>query len=473
MQHSLTSPAAAAAIYLSQSECGTWQGCPAQAWARFVLGYRPPDDEDRPRRVGSMGHAVINDRVAARHDGRDADPHRAIGEEAERRGWSDDFTDRADEIDCAVAAAGRIAAHLRLDSLRVLPDVYSEDDPAAPVRRGPLSEVRLRVRWQRLAEFFTDMVGSTRVPSAAWRDIMRCEAVRARFAGIEGQPDLVCMPDGPDVAPGIVAVLDFKFRQSLDLGGAGEPDESAVPDKQAAWYLALLYAAGLRPAGGMEFWQVNAYAGKWLTVDDFIRIADGGATTEEEFALILDDGMPTRDLGRYKDARAAVDAATWAEAHRILANHRLERRLDEWRRPKFTPTGKPKKQGEPPDRLSATEEAKAREFIADLSNMQSVAVRKFRTDPSVSREVVRDMIVAVDGPLSHALRGIVPARILQSHRGSQCTKHFGGCPVRTPCLATIGGSNFESHLHDLKAQGALVNSHAAGPRLGSVPEFMR
>lgn len=471
MQHSLTSPAAAAAIYLSQSECGTWQGCPAQAWARFVLGYRPPDDEDRPRRVGSMGHAVLLERVVSPWYGTAYDPMGAVMGEQERRGWSsiDD-----DEYTSARDATERIASHLNLDRLRILPDVYSEDDPAAPsVRRGPLAEVRLRVRWQRLAEFFTDMVGNTRVPSAAWRDIMRCEAVRARFAGIEGQPDLVCMPDGPDVAPGTVAVVDFKFRQSLDLGGAAEPDESAVPDKQAAWYLALLHAAGLRPAGGLEFWQVNAYAGKWLSVDDFLRIADGGATTEEEFALVLQDGMPTRDLKRYKDARAAVDAATWAEAHRVLANRRLERRLDEWRRPKYTPKGNLKKQGEPPDRLSAAEEADAREFIADLGAMQSVAVRKFRTDPSVSREVVRDMIVAVDGPLSHALRGIVPARNLQQHRTSQCARQLGGCPVRTPCLATIGGSNFESHLHDLKAQGALVNSHAAGPRLGSVPGFMR
>ena len=123
MQHSLTSPAAAAAIYLSQSECGTWQGCPAQAWARFVLGYRPPDDEDRPRRVGSMGHAVINDRVAARHEHRDPDPHMAIEIEGERRGWGWTYDGAADEVDSAIAAAGRVASHLRLDSLRILPDV--------------------------------------------------------------------------------------------------------------------------------------------------------------------------------------------------------------------------------------------------------------------------------------------------------------------------------------------------------------
>lgn len=459
MQHVMTSPATAAAIYLSQSEGGTWQTCPAQAWARYVLGYRPPDDEDRPRRVGSMGHAVINDRIAARHDDRADDPREAVNVEADRRGWSE-----IDEVEfvCASRAASAVADHLRLGTLRILPDLYSDDGPAGTSRRGPMSEVRLRVKWPRLADFFTD----GRTPSVHWRDIMRCEAVRARFAGIEGQPDLVCMPaDGA----GAAAVIDFKFRQSPDLGGAAEPDETAIPDKQAAWYLALLHAAGLRPAGGLEFWQINAYAGRMLTVEDFLRIDDGGAETEEEAALITDRRLPTRDLKRYKDAGAFVDAVTWSTAFEALADRRLAVRLDEWRQPKTTPTGKTRKSGPPPDRLSYAEQNDARDFLRTLESTDLVAVRRFRTDISVSREVVRDLIVAVDGPLAHALKGITPARHLQTHRTSVCARQFGGCPVRVPCLATIGGGNFESTLHDLKAQGALVE-HATGPRLGAVPQ---
>lgn len=455
----LSSPATAA--FLSQSEGGDWQGCPARAWARFFLGYRPPDDEDRPRRVGSMGHAVINDRVAARFSGRDDDPTTAVNAEAERRGWSE--VD-AEEFDCAREAAARIADHLRLDSLRILPDLYSDD--AGTAARGPMSEVRLRVRWQRLAEFFTD----GRTPSSHWRDIMRCEAVRARFAGIEGQPDLVCMPE--DMG-GTVVVPDFKFRQSPDLGGAGEPDEAAVPDRQAAWYLALLHSAGLRPAGGLEFWQVNAYAGRLLTVEDFLRINDGGAESEEEAALITDRGLPTIDLKRYGKARAFVTAEVWSAAFEALADRRLAVRLAEWRRPKFTDKGNQRKPGPAPDRLSYAEQNDAREWINTLEATSLVAVRRFRSDLCVSREVVRDLIVAVDGPLAHALKGITPARHLQTHRSSPCAKQFGGCPVRTPCLATIGSGNFEATLRDLKDQGALVE-HATGPRLGAVPkEFNR
>lgn len=444
-------------IYLSQSEGGDWQGCPARAWARFFLGYRPPDDEDRPRRVGSMGHAVLNDRIAARFAGRDDDPSAAVAAEAERRGWSEVDPE---EFDCAREAAARVADHLRLDSLRILPDLYS--DGAGTAARGPMSEVRLRVGWQRLVEFFTD----DGRPSAHWRDIYRCDAVRARFAGIEGQPDLVCMPEG---VGGGVAVLDFKFRQSPDLGGSGEPDEAAVPDKQAAWYLALLHSAGLRPAGGLEFWQVNAYAGRLLTAEDFLRISDGGAESEEEAALVTDRGLPTRDLNRYKDARAFVTAEVWGAAFEALADRRLAVRLADWRKPKFTDKGNLRKPGPAPDRLSYAEQNDAREWLYTLEATSLVAVRRFRGDLCVSREVVRDLIVAVDGPLSHALCGITPARHLQTHRTSPCARQFGGCPVRTPCLATIGSGNFEATLRDLRAQGALVE-HATGPRLGVVPQ---
>ncbi len=158
-------------------------------------------------------------------------------------------------------------------------------------------------------------------------------------------------------------MLDFKFRQSPDLGGAGEPDESAIPDKQAAWYLALLHSAGLRPAGGLEFWQVNAYAGRMLTVEDFLRIAEGGAESEEEAAMITDRGLPTRDYNRYKEARAFVTAEVWGAAFEALADRRLAARLAEWRQPKYTEGGNLRKPGPAPDRLSYAEQSGAREWL--------------------------------------------------------------------------------------------------------------
>jgi hypothetical protein len=60
-----------------------------------------------------------------------------------------------------------------------------------------------------------------------------------------------------------------------------------------------------------------------------------------------------------------------------------------------------------------------------------------RADPLVCREVVRDVIVGVDGPLSLALRGVTPARHLQTYNGSPCTRAWG-CPLAQPCQSSLG-----------------------------------
>ncbi|HEY8375345.1 MAG TPA: PD-(D/E)XK nuclease family protein [Nannocystis sp.] len=453
MQNKSTNAAPDGLLYLAQSECGDWAGCPARAWARYVLGVRPPDAEDRPRRIGSMGHAVILEALRARHEGRDDDPHAAIAKEAARRGWPD-LDD--DEVATAIGAARTAIRALGLDRADVLPDIYSDTPPGA--RRGPLAEVRLWAKWDAMIPFFRDDGGAM---SPLWRDIMRCEAVRARFAGIEGQPDLVYMPEGPG---GPVVVVDYKFRKKPDLGGAASPSPAAmqVPDRQAAWYLALLHAVGLRPAGGIEFWQVNIYGGRWLTVDDFLEHAQTGGI------LVTDKGLPTRDTKRLTEAGGMVSAEVWAEAHRLLASARLERRLADWRTPKYTAKGNLKKQGDPPDRLSPAEVDDARRFIADLEAYNPVAIRTFRVDPLVCREVVRDMIVGVDAPLSQVLRGMTPARVPQNYASSPCVKP-NGCAVRTPCMVSHGAGDFRRAIADFAAQGALVEV----PRLGAVAAGLR
>lgn len=419
--------------HLSQSEAADWATCPMRAWGRWILGYRPPDDETRPQRIGSIGHALLAERVLARHAGREPDYTAAVEREATRRRWQ---VDTLPDLARALPAADQIAETLRLDSACLLPDLYStprEGDEPRPPGGRPLAEVRLRATWSALASF---------MEGRGWCDLAACNAVRDYYAGIEGQPDLVYLPEGPG---GAVVVPDYKFRQSPDLGGAAADPESTVPDKQASWYLALLHAVGLRPPSGLEFWQVNAYAGAWLSVDDFLRVAEGGAESEEEAGLVLKSGLPTCDLKRIGKV-GHVSAETWGEAHRHLTNVRHNRRLSNWQ----FGGGK----GRAPERLTATEEGDALAFLATLRAYEPVVVRRFRADPTVCREVVRDMIVGVDGPLGHVLRGMTPARNLQNYRTSPCVRPYG-CALQAPCRASLGTFSIRDTLADLADQGAL------------------
>jgi hypothetical protein len=418
-----------APLYLSQSECADWLLCPFKAHSRYVANYRPGRDETMPQRVGSIGHAILAEWARARFVGRPPSIIAAVQEEMVKRGW--DGVDEADFTTAEVAATA-VAAHLdvRLGSVHLAPDLWSG-------KSGPLADVVVRVPWYSLREVFV-----AHGLADLWRmwSANGMTAVKMRYEGIEGHPDLVAWPDGPG---GPLVVYDWKFRQHIDLGGADGEVQSEVPDRQFAWYGTLLRAAGLAPAGGIELWQVNAYAGRWATVEDFIRVAQGGAANDAEAALVTQHGLPTRDTKRLDAAGLAVTVDVWAEAHRHLANVRHADRMDHWRASCRTldtasaADGRKRKPPPRPDLLSYAERDGFDRFMADLRTQQPVIVRKMRSEPVVCLEVVRDMIVGVEGPLRLLAAGLPPARHLQSWPRSACSRPFG-CAVQPICLPTLG-----------------------------------
>lgn len=411
--------------FLSQSEVSDRTTCGLKGHARWDLGYRPEHDETFAQRVGSIGHALLHERASARFDQRSENVWAALSDETERRGWECNVDE---EMALAMPAVDLIDDEYT-SKVSLLPNLYTADG-------GAFAEVRLRVRWSSLVKFFSDPGQQ----SPGWRDITQCSAVMRRYQGIEGQPDIVCLPEGPG---GPVDIVDYKFRQSIDLGGAGDEAGPSLPDRQGSWYLALLAAAGLRPAAGTHFVQVNAYAGRWLTVEDFLRIARGGATSEVEAELVVNNGLPTRDPKRYQDAKVAVSADAWAEAHRLLAIIRQEVRRD-------MPDATSRKKGR--ELLTPAEREGATRFLADLREQRAVVVVRKRADPIVCREVVRDMIVGVEQSLASIERGVVPARNLQTHRGSPCTRP-GGCSAQSLCLASLGTFNVAENLHTMAQDG--------------------
>lgn len=395
------------AEYLSQSEVNDRTACGLKGHARWDLSHRPASDEAFPQRVGSVGHALLHERVVARFTGRDEDPWRAVSVEAERRGWPQAVTE---EFSLATPAADLID-EAYTSKVAPLPNLYTQDG-------GPLAEVRLRVSWDMLAKFLGD--------DATF--LAKCQIARRRYKGIEGQPDLVCWPDGPG---GSIDIVDYKFRQSVDLGGAGDEKGPSLPDRQGSWYLALVFAVGIRPASGVNFVQVNAYAGRWLSVDDYVRIASGRAESEAEAELVVASGLPTRDPKRYQEAKVAVSAEVYAEALRVLSLTRQQARLD-------SASADMRRKGR--ELLTVAEQEGAERFLADLRTQRPVAVVRKRADPIVCREVVRDMIVSVEQSLLSIDRGMTPPRNLQTYRGSPCTRP-NGCPARDLCFATLGTFN--------------------------------
>lgn len=404
--------------FLSQSEVSDRVACGLKGYSRWDLGHRPQSDEWFGQRVGSIGHAMLHERVSARFDQRAENLVGAVDREHEKRGWDCPV----DSEMCLAMPAVELIDDEYTSKAHLLPNLYTIDG-------GAFAEVRLRVKWSSLVKFFSDPGQQ----SPGWRDITQCAAVMRRYLGIEGQPDIVCLPDGPG---GPVDIVDYKFRQSIDLGGAGDETGPSLPDRQGSWYLALVHAAGLRPAAGVNFVQVNAYAGRWLTVDDFVRIVHGRATTEQEAKLVVDNGLPTRDAKRYNDARSAVTAEVWAEAHRVLATIRQQGRLYH---------ASKAEQKKAKDLYTVAEREGADRLLADLRAQRAVAVVKKRADTIVCREVVRDMIVGVEQSLAGIERGVVPARNLQTHRGSPCTRP-GGCSAQSLCLASLGTFNVAESL---------------------------
>ena len=217
-------------MYISQSECGTALACGLQWFATWSLGFRPKYPENLPQRVGSMGHAILNDRVLARYHGRDPAPIIAASNEREKRGWGEWTPELEGEFFLAEQASNTLADAINLDSL-------------APIihNGAPLAEVRLQVPWTQLSAATTG------------RDIITgLHHLRAAYDGIEGQPDIGL------VMAGARTCVDFKTRQRPDLGGTDE--DSAIPDPQGAFYKILLAAAGIpnSSARGGPAWSRSA-----------------------------------------------------------------------------------------------------------------------------------------------------------------------------------------------------------------------
>src|SRR5688572_3189217 len=143
-----TSGASEGPRYLSQSEGGDWAACGLKAYARWILQHRDGDESPR-QQVGSMGHAILADRVTARFRGRPDDhaPVAAARAEADRRGWPDGWQESVPQ---ARAAADLLAREVGLDHVHLVPDMWTDDGPR------PLAEVRLRVPWRKVAWTFRD-----------------------------------------------------------------------------------------------------------------------------------------------------------------------------------------------------------------------------------------------------------------------------------------------------------------------------
>src|SRR5688572_30081847 len=185
--------------FLSQSEGGDWLACGVRAYSRWILGLRDSGDESPRQQVGSIGHAILADRVTARFRGVHMDPTSAAKAEASRRRWPDGWSGGLAQ---AEAAADLVARAMGLDDAYLLPDLYTDERfNYAPPR--PLAEVRLHAPWDKVAWAFKD----GREFGPGWWDIKECQSVMRRFAGIEGQPDLVYLPDGPG---GVTAIVDYK-----------------------------------------------------------------------------------------------------------------------------------------------------------------------------------------------------------------------------------------------------------------------
>src|SRR5688572_32572745 len=110
--------------FLSQSEGGDWLACGVRAYSRWVLGLRDSGDESPRQQVGSVGHAILADRVTARFRGERPSPGSASAEEAKRRRWPSNWVDGFDQ---ALAAADLVAREMGLDHAYLLPDLYTDE----------------------------------------------------------------------------------------------------------------------------------------------------------------------------------------------------------------------------------------------------------------------------------------------------------------------------------------------------------
>lgn len=374
--------------YVSQSECRMVQDCPARWFLEWFHGLHNEAPESPPQRVGTLGHAIVEHclrgRTAQIEDAREA----AIAK-AKSRGYDTDTDAFADDFRLARDGADILArdGHLR----DIVPIRIRGLGPE--VEGQPLIEQRLRVPWILLRGL--DLHESTLATLRA-----------AGRLGMEGMSDVVHERDDADV------ITDWKFRTKTDLGGQTQPPQGVDP--QGAYYRILHEGLNLIGADRpVVFRQVNVYAGRWLTVDDFTDPDPSDATLAE---LVVANGLPTRDVKRMK---AAVSAEVWSEAWRLLANRRVER------------GGKPATPREVED---------ARTFAAFLHGQRHTSITEYPVPADEARETVRDMLTTLAAHTAVALTGATPGRHLRSHPSSPCQRPWG-CSAQRVCHASLGSSS--------------------------------
>jgi hypothetical protein len=203
-----------------------------------------------------------------------------------------------------------------------------------------------------------------------------------------------------------------------------------------------------------EFKQINVYAGPWLTLDDFM--AEGSPYCRK------DNGLPLMSLD---SMNAMVKANVWADAWRLKVE---ARRVAHSLRPvrMNSRTGKPCAGQE----WKAPDEFEARSFIRHLETYPLVSVRSFRLDMSVCRDIVRDMLGAVDAQLAAVAKGVTPSRNLRIFQTSPCVKKYG-CPVQDQCRSAMGTGNAEQVMREQAATGALTQRSNAP--LGVMPAMAK
>lgn len=412
--------------FISQSECKSAQKCGLRWFGQWHLALKPSGNDGPAARIGSMAHAVVAACDFNLHRLDDRTIEEAITAENRKRGWWP-----VDEW--PPGSFGREITMATFGARRVMMDVNAGS--AARLADGtPLVEHRVFAPW-------VDLVGRAGLDP----QVAGALAVLGRH-GIEGQPDRVHIDSLP--ARDVYVIDDFKFRQKPDLGGTmGQPDTSIV-DPQGAFYSVVLRALGVVRDEPVVFRQVNAYAGPWLTVEDFIAEDDrcSRISYEDDPAprrrLTCNDGLPSADLTRLG---AMVSAGEWSEAFRDLATRRYSRRLDDYNnRPA-------KSRAKPPVRLTDAEEWDARRFCESLRERPLVQEQVCPLDPTACLEVVRDMLCAVLAQETLIARGLTPGRSLDPHPRGDCRRQWG-CDLARPCQASIGSNNaaevFRLHAED-------------------------
>lgn len=430
--------------YISQSECKSTK-CGLRWYGQWHMGLRAASSDGPAQRIGSMAHAISATAYALSRREQEIAAEAVAHENLTRKWWEPeagepDWLD--DELARATMGAETMAANVERGEALLLAD----DNGTV------LIEHRMRADWESLLRVGLDPRIVNRL-----LDVGR--------AGIEGQPDMVHrMADGA-VGPLAVFVDDYKFRQKPDLGGTlGRPD-SQVIDPQGAFYEVLLRAAGVVRDEPVVFRQVNTYAGKWLTVDDFVDDQHRAQRTGGHGTITIDSGLPARD---FKRLGAMVDADVWAEAHRVLANLRHDARMETHGRRLAEhaahAAANPKSRRKPPvapDRLTAAEEYDARRFIDELRNHPLVQEQRCPLDHQACLEVVRDMLASVLALETMVEAGITPGRNLDPHPRGDCMRPYG-CDLRGPCLASLGSNNaaevFRAHAEDGRLRLAVLPS---------------